>query len=205
MAHSEGKAFGYNPCRLATLASRRYKGPQPMRPSKSFVVRVAIYSLLLLYIAADLFVFEGPLHRRLHSGDPNSPQAIAEAKKHGLVARVFGQPIMVSQLDRAVADRLRLQGRDPSDLGSDELRLLRYAALNDLIDHQILRVKTRAHAEDLPLSEEEIDDEMARFTSRFSSKEELESAMNAQGIGSEKEMRYRFPARSWPTRVPPCC
>jgi len=166
-----------------------------MRPSKSFVVRVAIYSLLLLYIAADLLVFKGPLHRRLHSGDPNSPQAIAEAKKHGLVARVFGQPIMVSQLDRAVADRLRLQGRDPTDLGGAELRLLRYAALNDLIDHQILRVKTKVHAEDLPLSEEEIDAEVARFSSRFSSEEELDSAMKAQGIGGEKEMRYRLAAR----------
>lgn len=166
-----------------------------MRPPKSFVIRVAIYSLLLLYIAGDLFVFKGPLHRRLRSSDPNSPQAIAEAKAHGLVARVYGQPILVSQLERAVADRLRLQGRKTSDLGGGELRLLRYAALNDLIDHQILRVKTKVHGDEVPVSDEEIDAEMARFSSRFSSREELGSAMQAQGIGSEKEMRHRLAAR----------
>jgi parvulin-like peptidyl-prolyl isomerase len=195
MARSEGTACGDNPAALRHPPPPATKAPTPMRPPKSFVVRVAIYSLLLLYIAGDLFVFKGPLHRRLRSADPNSPQAIAEAKKHGLVAQVYGQPILVTQLERAVADRLRLQGRTLTDLGGEEHRLLRYAALNDLVDHQILRVKAKVHGDDLPLTDEEIDAEMARFTSRFSSRQELESAMKAQGIGSEKEMRYRLAAR----------
>ena len=166
-----------------------------MRPSKSFVLRIAIYSLLMLYVAGDLFVFEGPLHRRLRSSDPDSPQAIAEAKAHGHIARVYGQPIVVSQLERAVADRLRLQGREVSELSPEQLKMVRYAALNDLVDHQILRVKTKANEEEVLLSEEEVDAELARFASRFHSDDERLAAMKAQGIGSEKEMRFRLAAR----------
>ncbi len=167
-----------------------------MAPPKSFVARIVIYSLVLGYGAADLLVFHGPLYRHMRqSSDPDSPEAVSAAKARGEVARVFHHPITVSQLERAVAERLRLEGRKAEDLASKQLRVIRYAALNDLIDHQLLRVKTKANATDVPVDQAEIDAEFESFARRFRDRAELESAMHAQGIGSEKELRYRIAGR----------
>jgi peptidyl-prolyl cis-trans isomerase C len=167
-----------------------------MAPPKSFVIRVVVYSLVLAYGAADLLVFHGPLHRIMRrSTDPNSPEAIEAARARGEVARVFHLPIIVSQLDRAVAERLRLEGRKPEELPAGQLRLIRYAALNDLINHQLLRIKTKANSNEVPVAESEIDAEFTVFASRFHDRAELESAMRAQGIGSEKELRSRIAGR----------
>jgi len=167
-----------------------------MAPSKSFVVRIILYSIVLGYGVADFMVFHGPLYRRLQqSTDPNSPEAVAAAKARGEVARVYHHPITIGQLERAVAHRLWLEGKKPGDLPAGQLRLVRYAALNDLIDHQLLRIKTKANALDVPVSDEEIEAELAIFTRRFHDRAELEGAMKAQGIGSEKELRFRIAGR----------
>ena len=167
-----------------------------MAPSKSFVIRIIVYSIVLGYGVADLMVFHGPLHRRLQqSTDPNSPEAVAAAKARGEVARVYHHPITVGQLERAVARRLWLEGKKPADLPAGQLRLVRYAAINDLIDHQLLRIKAKANALDVPVSDEEIEAELALFTRRFRDRAELDGAMKAQGIGSEKELRFRIAGR----------
>ena len=73
-----------------------------------------------------------------------------------------------------------------SELTPGDLRLVRYAALNDLIDHQILRVKTKANAEDVQVGEEEIDAEVARFASRFASEDERLAAMRPRESAAKR-------------------
>lgn len=166
-----------------------------MRPAKSFVVRVAVYSAALLYLAGDLLIFGGPVSRRVEAARPDSEAAIAHAKGRGVVARVFGHPIYLSQVERAARERLWLEGRDIADLEPERRREVRTAALNDLVDHQLLRVKIRHNSGDVPVTEEEIDAAVERLASRFATREEMRRMLEAEKIDSEKELRMRLGGR----------
>jgi parvulin-like peptidyl-prolyl isomerase len=166
-----------------------------MSPLRKFILRLVIYGAVLLYIIGDLFVFHGPLGRRIERADPGSPAAIAEAKARGVVARVFNHQITRSQLDRALRERLWLEGKTPESLTPEFLKIARYAALDDLIGHELLRVKAKANAKELQVSDEEIEERMARFTARFESGDAMASAMKSQGIASLRDLRDRLAAR----------
>jgi parvulin-like peptidyl-prolyl isomerase len=166
-----------------------------MTHSGRFALRLAIYTTILGFVAADLLLFEGPLHRRLKGNPSDSPEAIAAAKAAGAVARVFGHPIVRSQLDRAVHERLNLEGRNAADVAPQELTLIRYAALGDLIDHELLRVKAKVNHSAVLVSPEEIDSRYADFASRFGSPEALLETMVAQGIPDQQALRERIAAR----------
>ena len=150
---------------------------------------------MLGYLAGDLYVFNGPLNRRIQASHPDSPESIAKAKANGVVARVFNHHITRSQLDYAIHERLWLEGKNASDLAPAERKLVTYAALGDLIDHQLLRVKTKVNTYELPVSDAEIDDRLKRFAARFETKADLLAAMKAMGIPDETALRHRIAAR----------
>jgi parvulin-like peptidyl-prolyl isomerase len=160
-----------------------------------FSLRFGAYLLVLGYLAGDLFVFNGPLNRRLQASHPDSPESIAKAKANGVVARVFNHHITRSQLDYAIHERLWLEGKDRSELTPDAQKLMTYAALGELIDHELIRVKAKVNTKELPVSDAEIDDRIKRFASRFETKGHLESAMKAMGIADETALRNRIAAR----------
>ena len=160
-----------------------------MTPLAKFSLRLAIYGGVLAYLAGDLFVCHGPLYRMMdsvHSG-------LAEAKESGVVARVFNQRITRDQLERAVHESLWLEGKHPQDLTPENLKIVRHAALDELIDHELLRVK--ADMPELKASDEEINERLRRLLGRFVSKGEMETAMKSQGIASERDLRDRLAAR----------
>jgi parvulin-like peptidyl-prolyl isomerase len=160
-----------------------------------FTLRFAAYLLVLGYLAGDLYVFNGPLNRRIQASHPDSPESIAKAKANGVVARVFNHHITRSQLDYAIHERLWLEGRKLADLSPADRKLITYAALGDLIDHQLLRVKTKVNTFELPVSDAEIEERLKRFIGRFESKADLESSMNGMGISDETSLRNRIAAR----------
>jgi len=166
-----------------------------VRPSKKFTLRVFLYSAALLYLAGDLFLFRGPVKRHLESYRPDSPQSLEDARERGRVALVFGHPIYLSQVERAPRERLWRRGRSLDDLPPAQRRIERLAALNELIDHQLLRVKVQHNADELPVSEEEIDAAVHRLAARFPTPEEMQRELAAEGIDSEKELRLRLGAR----------
>jgi parvulin-like peptidyl-prolyl isomerase len=166
-----------------------------MSPLRKFTLRLVLYGLVLAYLAGDLFVFNGPLRRRINLADPTTPEAIAKAKSAGVVARVFNHQITRGQLERAVHERLWLEGRSPQGLNQERLKITRYAALDDLIDHALLRVKAKANAPALIVSSEEIDNRLKRMQQRFGSREAMEQALQGQGIGGVQELRDRLAAR----------
>jgi peptidyl-prolyl cis-trans isomerase C len=165
-----------------------------MNPLRKTVIRLVVYGLVLGWIAGDLFLWNGILSRKIQRADPNTPEAIARAKAQGVVARVFNRQITRDQLERAVAERLWREGKGPSDLTKEALRMARYAALNDLIDHELLRVKAKAHAVDLKIEPAAIEERYQRFVSRFQSEEEMLDAARSQGIGNKGELRERITA-----------
>jgi parvulin-like peptidyl-prolyl isomerase len=166
-----------------------------MRPAKNFVVRVIVYSIGLLYLAGDLFWFDGPLNRKIQASRPDSPESLASARKQGVVARAFGHSIYMSQVERATRERLWLEGKKIDELTPDQRRIARLAALNDLIDHQIIRVKVMHNTEDVPVSDEEIDEAVLKLASRYASRDEMKAELEAEGIDSERELRLRLGAR----------
>ena len=166
-----------------------------MTPLGKFSLRLAIYGAVLLYLASDLFLFRGPLKRKIERMDPQGTEAVAAAKAGGVVARVFNHQITGSQLERALHERLWLEGKTPETLTAPARKLARMAALNDLIDHELLRVKTKANAASLRVSEDEIESRFQVFCTRFESVEMMQKAMKSQDIGELSDLRDRIAAR----------
>jgi peptidyl-prolyl cis-trans isomerase D len=166
-----------------------------MRSFTKFTLRFGAYLLVLLYLAGDLYVFNGPLNRRIQSAHPDSPESIAKAKANGVVARVFNHHITRSQLEYAIHERLWLEGKHADDITPAERKLITYAALGDLIDHQLLRVKTKVNTFELPVSDAETEERLKRFVGRFETKADLQSAMKSMGIPDETSLRHRIAAR----------
>jgi peptidyl-prolyl cis-trans isomerase D len=160
-----------------------------------FSLRFGAYLLVLLYLAGDLYVFNGPLNRRIQASHPDSPESIARAKANGVVARVFNHHITRSQLDYAIHERLWLEGKNADELSPAERKLVTYAALGDLIDHQLLRVKTKVNTFELKVPLEEIESRLKRFAGRFETKADLQAAMESMGIPDEAALRRRIAAR----------
>lgn len=162
-----------------------------MSPLQKFTLRLAIYGGLLGYLAADLFLFHGPIARKIESGNPFSAENLAKAKSEGVVARVYAHQITRGQLDRAVHERLWLTGSEPPST-PEARKLLRYAALNDLIDHELLRTKTMAYTTEVKVGDEELEARLQRFRSRFHSEAEMLRAMKSQGIPDLQAFRERL-------------
>lgn len=165
-----------------------------MNPLRKTVIRLVVYGIVVGWIVGDLFVWHGPLRRRMDLADSNSEAAIERAKKEGAVARVFNHLITRTQLERAVAWRLWREGKTLEDVPAGDRLRLRYAALDELIDHELLRVKAKANGPDLRVDEAEWERRYQRFVDRFASEEEMEDAARSQGIGGKKEVRERIAA-----------
>lgn len=166
-----------------------------MRTFTKFSLRFAAYLVVVGYLVADLYIFDGPLNKRIQASNPNSPESIAKAKANGVVARVFSHKITRKQLDYAVFERLWLEGKHLEDLSPQHEKLVTYAALGDLIDHEIMRVKVSHNTRELPVSDGEIDDRIKRFVGKFETKGHLKTAMKAIGIPNETAFRKRIAAR----------
>lgn len=162
-----------------------------MKTFTKFSIRFAVYLVLVGYLCADLFLFHGPLSKKLNTYNPNSE----ESKAGGVVARVFGYKITRKQLDRAIQEQLFLEGKQLSDLNPSQRKLVEYAALGELIDHELLRVKVKVNTEHLKVSDEEIDARLELFAKKFTNQQELEEAIKAQGYESLENLRYRIAAR----------
>jgi len=166
-----------------------------LKMSKAFVVRMALWSALMLYLVGDFFLFNGPLRGELRRMFPSSEDKFAEAMAEGICARVYNAPIYLSQVDRRVTERLWRTGRDPERVSEAERKMLRWLALEDLIAEALVRIKVRVNIEQAEVSEVEVDDELARFESRFDSALERDQALANQGIESRQELRLRMQAR----------
>ena len=133
----------------------------------------------------------------IYSGFSITRQLLASIfpKTAHLVARVGGHPITRSQLARALTERLWLEGKSAASLTPADLKLARDAALDELIDHELLRLQVQASAAQIPVSPAEIDDRLRLLVTRFESKSELEADMKSQGITHEENLRDRLAAR----------
>ncbi len=165
-----------------------------LKMSQSFAIRMALWTVLVGYMACDFFLFKGPLQRELRAAFSPEDRVVRDISR-GICARVWNGPIYLSQVDRRVQEKLWRSGRAVEKISDEEKKILRWAALDELITEAVLRIKVRANRDDVPVSDTEIDAEVRRFENRFSSSDKLDKALSAQGIKSRKELRYRLAAR----------
>ena len=147
---------------------------------------LAICGALVACLAGDFFIFKGPIYRTLAGEAPSKPE---------IFARVTGHPITRSQLDRAVSEQLWLEGKSLDSVTPENLKAARKTALDELIDHELLRLQVKELDPPLAVSEEEINERLRRLVGRFESKGALETAMKSQGIPNERDLRDRIAAR----------
>lgn len=161
-----------------------------------FTLRFSIYGVILIYLVCDLIVFNGPLRSRIDASRPDSAESIADARERGVAAVVYGREITLARIDHVVRTRLAQSGGEPSleNLHPDQLRLHRYAAMGELIDHEILRVKVMHSAAELAVSDEEIDTALNRIASRYPGEAEFHAALESSGTTVEAH-RARVAAR----------
>jgi len=127
--------------------------------------------------------------------NPTQEDRLKQAIAEGVVATVYNSPIYIGQVDRRVTEKLWRTGRDAAKVSKNEMKMLRWVAMNELIDESIMRIKVRVNVDQAAVSDEEVDAEVKRFEKRFQTSDELDKAMTAQGIESRKELRFRLAAR----------
>ncbi|MBK1792450.1 peptidylprolyl isomerase [Persicirhabdus sediminis] len=163
--------------------------------SKSFVVRMVVWWLLIIYLALDFFVFKGPVKGEIDNMRSDSDELVAAMRAQGMVARVYGKPIYLGQVDRRLDERLWRMDQKRADLPAKQLEMWRKVVLEELIDEELMRIKVRFNQGEYPVAEEKIDQQLAYFKARFASDEEYQQALVAQGIENDEEMRYRIAAQ----------
>jgi peptidyl-prolyl cis-trans isomerase C len=151
------------------------------KPRKN-LFRIALLGIALFLMGDAMFC--GPFNRMLRSH---------LASRENLVARVDGTPITRSHLERAIRERLWLEGQSTATTTPENLASVRKAVLEDLIDEQLLTTRSADVVSD-PGSEE-VNERLRRLLGRFESKGEMEAAMKSQGITDEKALRQRLAAQ----------
>lgn len=166
-----------------------------MKPDTGALVRAIVYSVALVYLFVDLFVLKGPLYRNVKGANPRSEKMIAEETARGVAARVYYQPILLTQIDRTVEKRLWKRGQTAATLTGEVLRQERMAALHELFEQHLLRVKVRFNAAEISVSDEEVASAVRTFKKRFATEKLLQGATANQGWDGEAELVARVRAK----------
>ena len=161
-----------------------------MAPSVRLRPHAAVCAAGIIYLAGDLWAFDGPVKHWLTGFRPDSSRSIAKAKASGVVARVAFQPITRSQLDRAMRERLWLQGFDEGEVQPGDRSTWRRKALDDLIDGLLLRIEASRRGIEVKATEPEIDRAFQRFAARFE-EGELDTALRSEGLGRQVQGAHR--------------
>ena len=133
---------------------------------KLFAIKLALYSGGLLYIASDLFLWNGPLWSMLHKDKANEPE-----QQQPTAAIVYGVKITDKQLKRCVAESAAL-----SSAPADESRVL-----EDVITNTLLCIRTQYNDSSVPSFTDEATNEVSKLASRSKSTEDFEQLLQSQG------------------------
>jgi parvulin-like peptidyl-prolyl isomerase len=142
--------------------------------------------MIAAYVLGDFFVFKGPLSQIIDRSLSSRPD---------VVARVEGHFITHRQLEHATRENVWLEGKSFDSLSDVEKSQAREKALEELIDHALLRDKIAGDTNPIHISDNEINARLRAMLSRFTTKSEMESSMRGQGIANESELRARAAAQ----------
>lgn len=164
--------------------------------ARAMAIRMAVYVVLTGYLAFDLFVWKGPLHRSLNESPRDEATAIAEAKAEGVVARVYYRPIYRRQVEEALKEYLWRRGETLADTSAGERRILRLLLVNQLIDDELLKLQIKVSmSEEVAVSDDKVDGAVDLERDRYPSPEVYPVLAGRAGWQGEKERRMRVAAR----------
>ena len=151
--------------------------------------RTLLYAALLLaYLAGDIFVFEGPVRRKIESRFAFAKYSRERAVARGWVATVNDEPITSGQLNCAVSLYLYRRAKPESvPLSAFDRGIARRAALQGLIVETLVR--QYAAAEGFEGDPGAVRKHIETFEAQFASEEELEARSAEQGL--TREQRHR--------------
>ena len=146
-------------------------------PFRIFSIKLAIFSIVLAYLAVDLFLLHGPVWRTLHpeTSDRSSTSENAQPP----LARVYGEDISSAQFARFSAEQNWLRNRTETTRGQ------RAAMLMDMVRGAILRLRARYNDKNLPDFSRPARDEVTRLASRAKSDKEFDIWLASQGYTRE--------------------
>jgi len=165
-----------------------------MSLSRKFLWRLALWSLLILYLILDLLLFKGPVDK-IASRLRNDQTRFENDTQRGVASRVHNRPIYLTQVDFYVDQKLWSTGKNREGISDKQRLFLRAEALRNIQDQYLLREKIKLNAEEHPVSKEDIDAAVLRFSARFSTKQEMTSSLMNYGFKGEKELRFRLAAQ----------
>lgn len=172
-------------------ARSRLRSPLSPSPSSKrngkggrYAWRFIFYTIFVLYLVGDFFVFQGPLRRRYEKRQALGPTSAERAIERGWVATVNGESISTDRLARGVDIHLYQRGKKRADQTTSSLRYIRGAVLQRLIDD--LLVEQYARGQKHQVSQNKVDIAVARFESQFKGVDELEQRSAVQHIDVEQ-------------------
>lgn len=153
---------------------------------RALTLRFILYGVVLAYLVGDLQLFQGPLHQWLLTKRGHDAQSYEEA---GVVAMVYGKPILKSQVKFRMQEYLYKRGRKEEELSAPESPLIFKYCLEKLIMEELVRIK--AHFNEKKVSASIIDHpELGNDALQFSDTYERKDALRRQGF-SEEELALR--------------
>ena len=163
---------------------------QPANDARTEVLwRTLMYAAILLaYLIGDVFVFEGPVRRKIESRFAFAKYSRERAITHGWVATVNDEPITVDQLNSAVSlYHFRRAKPKSAILSAFNRRIARRAALQALIVETLVRQYTAAHGFEADAGA--VRKHIEAFEAQFASAEELRARSAQQGLTREQRNR----------------
>lgn len=137
----------------------------PNLPKAHFPWRVVIYGIAILYLAADMYVFHGPLHKMIERMQGRGIEQQVAKVPTGLIATVDTHPITVADLERGVWEYCTVRGMKVAEVDPKRLEVIRAVILGRLIDDIILWNAARLNPVEFDKSE--VDTALAQIRGHF--------------------------------------
>ncbi len=155
---------------------------------KKFRWRFIVYLIAVLYLAGDLYLFEGPLRSRLGRAAGSGEAAAALARREGIVATVNGHPIRREELDRAVGEYCLKRGLSAKEVSGKRMNSIRVLVINELVVDRLIWFHsqyTAAQSSSLELAEA-----TARFRRAIPGSPAGEESLAVQGFSPERLEKF---------------
>ena len=164
--------------------------------AKAMAISFGVYGVLVIYLACDLFVFQGPVHKSLNEPQLDKKTEIAEARASGVVARVYYRPIFRAQVEEKMVEYLWRRGRTIDETTAGERKLLRQVIVNELIDDELVKLQIKVSmSEEVNVPGNQIDQALAREMKRYSSQDVFNALAERAVWSGLRERRMRLAAR----------
>ena len=164
--------------------------------AKAMAIRFGVYGILVIYLACDLFLFQGPVSRSLNDPQRDEKTEIAEAKASGVVARVYYRPIFRAQVEEKMVEYLWRRGRTIDDTTEGERRLLRQVIVNELIDDELVKLQIKVSmSKEVFVSGIQVDQALTSEMKRYPSEDVFGALAERAAWSGVRERRMRLAAR----------